>query len=293
VARPIGEPDNLVLEGGTVTRPRRTDRSVEQWRAAQVVTDDSMHASIRASQEAVDLRLIDPIGEERERHRLRITRLWRQSIEVQGSTAQPGRGAGLQPPHPEAEPGERRRKPRRGRLSDPPAVMRLRTDMDAAAQERTGGQNDRPAGDLASVLERQPDDAPVAARRRLRADLRREPLHDRETVLPFDGPTHPGGVQLAVGLRPRAANRRASAPVEQPELDPRRVDRPTHLPAQRVDLADEMAFAKSTDRGIARHPSNRRSLSGNQPNPTPHPSSSQRSLTTSMTSADHNEVVLH
>ena len=64
---------------------------------------------------------------------------------------------------------------------------------------------------------------------------------------------HPAAVDLLVGLRARRPDRRPAAAVEQLELDAGRVDRAAHQPAERIDLANEMALGGAADRRIARH----------------------------------------
>ena len=60
-------------------------------------------------------------------------------------------------------------------------------------------------------------------------------------------------VDLLVRLRARRPDRRAAAAIEQLELNARRVDRAAHQPAERIDLANEMALGRAADRRIARH----------------------------------------
>jgi len=54
---------------------------------------------------------------------------------------------------------------------------------------------------------------------------------------------HSGGVKLAIDLRPRPADRRALSPIEHPKLNAGGVRNPPHQTIERIDLADQMAFA--------------------------------------------------
>ncbi len=52
---------------------------------------------------AVELRLIDPVGQEREGDRVVVARLGLQAFEVDGPAVEPGGRAGLEPMQLEAE----------------------------------------------------------------------------------------------------------------------------------------------------------------------------------------------
>ena len=64
---------------------------------------------------------------------------------------------------------------------------------------------------------------------------------------------HGGAIEGAIGLGARTAHRRTFAPVEQTELNSRRIRDTAHQAIQRIDLAHQMAFADAADRGIAGH----------------------------------------
>jgi hypothetical protein len=64
---------------------------------------------------------------------------------------------------------------------------------------------------------------------------------------------HCRSIELAVGLRPRPLYGRPARPVEHPELNTGRIRDTPHQTIERVDLPNEMPFAKPPDRGIARH----------------------------------------
>ena len=84
------------------------------------------------------------------------------------------------------------------------------------------------------------------------------PLDHVEAVLRRDLPLHRRTVELAIRLRPRPLHCRPARPIEQPELNPRRIRDPAHQPVERIDLAHEMALAEPPDRRIARHLADRR-----------------------------------
>ena len=71
--------------------------------------------------------------------------------------------------------------------------------------------------------------------------------------LVLDDLLHPELICLLVRLRPRTVHRRAFAAVEHPELNPGRVDAPPHLPAESVDLTNDLPLGDAADRRIATH----------------------------------------
>jgi len=64
---------------------------------------------------------------------------------------------------------------------------------------------------------------------------------------------HGPGIELAVRLRPRSADRRSLAAVEETELNPGPVGDSAHKAIERIDFADEMPFSKTADGRIAGH----------------------------------------
>jgi hypothetical protein len=60
-------------------------------------------------------------------------------------------------------------------------------------------------------------------------------------------------IQSPIGLRARSLHGRPTGAVEQAKLDARAVDYSTHNPAEGINLAHQMTFGNSPDRGIAGH----------------------------------------
>jgi hypothetical protein len=58
-------------------------------------------------------------------------------------------------------------------------------------------------------------------------------------------------VESAIGLGSRSAYGRAARAIQQAELDSGAIDNPAHDAAKSINLANEMAFANATDRGVA------------------------------------------
>ena len=105
-----------------------------------------------------------------------------------------------------------------------------------------------------------------------------------------DRPLHGGGVELAVGLRARAAHRRALAAVEHAELDAALVGDPAHQAVERVDLADQMALAEPADRRIAGHGADGREPMRHQRGFRAHARRRGRGFTAGVAAADHDDV---
>jgi len=76
--------------------------------------------------------------------------------------------------------------------------------------------------------------------------------HD-QVRLRFHRAADEGAIQRAVGLAARGAHRRALGGVEPAPLDAGGVGRARHDPAQRVDLAHQVALADAADRRVAAH----------------------------------------
>ena len=98
----------------------------------------------RAGDAALDLRRLDPRRSGGERHRLLVRLLLLDGGPVDGPAVEAGRRAGLQAPEGEAEPLERLSTGRAPALADPAGRDLDLADMDQAAQEGAGGEDDGP-----------------------------------------------------------------------------------------------------------------------------------------------------
>ena len=121
------------------------------------------------------------------------------------------------------------------------------------------------------------------------AGLRRRP---NRCAVRARAPPHPCAVEPLVGLRPRRPHRRAAAAVEQLELDAGRVDRPPHQPAERVDLAHEMALRRAANRRIAGHVRHRVPRQRAERRPCSPGARPQKPPHTRVPGADHDDVEL-
>ena len=159
-----------------------------------------------------------------------------------------GRRPGLETREGKAGGLEAQRQRDRSRIAESPGGGARLPEMDDAAQEGAGGDDDGAAGKSAAVGERHARDRPG-----VRQEAGGFAFDDRETGRLADQPLHGAPVKRAVGLRPRALDGRALAAIEDAELDAGQVRGARHQAVERVDLAHEMAFAEPADRRVARH----------------------------------------
>ena len=101
---------------------------------------------------------------------------------------------------------------------------------------------------------------------------------------------HGPGVELAVGLGPGPAHRRALAAVEQAELDPGAVGDPAHEAVESVDLAHQVALAEAADGRVARHRADRRDAVGHERGARADARRGGGGLAAGMPAADHDDV---
>ncbi len=211
-------------------------------------------ARVRVEQMAVDLRTRDRPGREGKRHRRIIAALHEERaardlrLEIDRVAIESRWRAGLQPPAFKAERFQRFRQRSRGRLSRAPRRMLFRTDMNQTIQKRAGRHHQCGAAEGVAFLEFDAGDS--SSGRQHAARFADQPVDVRLCV---ERGLHPPPVYRLVRLCPRRPHRRSAASIEQLELNAGGVDRPAHEPAQRVDLANEMAFGRPSDRGVARH----------------------------------------
>ncbi len=195
----------------------------------------------------------------------------------------------LSRPKRESQPRQGRREPDRRRLADPAGRDFLLADMDEAAQKRPRGDDHCAGGDGFAVgchharhgagsIERQVGDLAFADREV--RDLRQQPLHGL-------------AIELAVGLGPRPAHRRAFGAVEDAELDAGQIGGARDDAVERVDLAHQMALGEAADRRVARHLADRAMAVRREQRRGAEARRSRGRLAAGMAAADHDHVVAH
>jgi hypothetical protein len=117
-------------------------------------------------------------------------------------------------------------------------------------------------------------------------------LTDVQPRLAFEHFAHLHTVELLVALRPRTPHRRPARSVQQPELNPHGVGHFAHHAAQRVHLADQMAFGHAADSRIATHLRNQVHVHGDERRLQAHARGRHRRLAPGVARANHHHIVL-
>ena len=282
----FAEAHDLVLDRWAIARPAARDLAGIHRRAVNIVADDPVRRLGGAGDAALDLGLLDALGQRRERLRRLVAGLHLDRGPVDGAAVEPRRRAGLEATERKPDPLQRERQTDRRRLADAAGRRLALADMDQAAQERSGGENDGPCPELAPVRERETGDPAIADDQIVGLGL-----DHREIGGAGDRPLHRRGVELAIGLGARPAHRRALAAVEHAELDAAAIGHAPHQPIERVDLAHQMALAEPADRGIAGHGADGREPMGDQRDLRAHARRRRRRLAAGVPAAHDDHVV--
>ena len=187
-------------------------------------------------------------------------------------------------------------KPNSRRLADSPraAVSPARppTVLDLAGvheplEERPGGDDDGPGPVGRPAPTSEAGDPPLVDDQGLD-----HLLAEGQALLTLDGQLGQGLVCLLVGLDPGAVHGGAFAPVEQAELEARRVGEDPHRPAQGVDLSDDLPLGHAADGRVATHLADGVDVDRQQGRPEAHPARRQGRFQASMPRADDEDVIL-
>ena len=143
-----------------------------------------------------------------------------------------------------------------------------------------------PQARISPVARRIPDEAAIV----VDDQILDRPGPDLQPRLLGQQGLHGLAIELPVGLGPGAADGRALAPVQDPELDAGPIRRPGHHPVEGVDLPDQMALAQPADGGIAGHLADGRRVMGDQQGPRPTPRRGRRGLAAGVPAAHDDDV---
>ncbi|GGD21499.1 hypothetical protein GCM10011358_02460 [Sinisalibacter lacisalsi] len=157
--------------------------------------------------------------------------------------------------------------------------------MNDAAQESSGGQDNRASLQVGAV--RQPYAIDRVAGHQQFHHLA---LDEIQQICRRDLFGHRGTIKPAIRLRPRSLHRWPLAAVQQSKLDPRAIGYAAHDAVERVDLADEMALPKSTNRGVARHHAKIGRAERDQGGSRAQPCGSQRGIRAGMAAANYHDI---
>src|SRR5262249_33389173 len=240
----LAEADDLVLDRGAIARPAALDLARIHRRAVDIGLDDRGRRPCGSRDSAANLRVFDVLGKRRERLGRLAARWHLETRPVDRAPVEPRRRSGLQTAQRESEPLERAREPDSRRLADATRGRLLLADVDDATKERAGRQHDRTGAEPSAVRHPHRFDTTMRKDEIVRLALQHlEPLGLADSLL------HGRRVELTVGLGARAAYGRALAPVEHAELDPTAIGHAPHQTVECIDLAHQMAFAETADRG--------------------------------------------
>ena len=101
---------------------------------------------------------------------------------------------------------------------------------------------------------------------------------------------HHGLILPPVGLRAQRVHGRPFAAVEHPVLNAGLIGRARHLPAERIELAHEVALARTADGGVAGHVADGIHIDGKADGVQPQPGGGQRGLNARVPRADNGDV---
>lgn len=122
-------------------------------------------------------------------------------------------------------------------------------------------------------------------------DILNHALLEIKVWRPLQGQAHRPGIGPLVRLGPQGLHGGALAAVQQPHLKKRQVRSQAHLPAQGIDLSDQMPLGRPADGRIAVHHCNIVKIGGKASRLHPHPRSGQGRLHACVPGANHNHVV--
>ena len=193
----------------------------------------------------------------------------------------------LRRPSLKPDAGHGRRKAHDGLLVHPTCGDLAIADMDQAAQERAGGQDDGAACQPAAINKCYGRDR---TRQSSEISSTSASMTSRFGLVAIAryGPR----IELPISLRARTANCGAFAPVEKPELNASRIGRPAHQSIERVDFADEMPFAQAANCRITGHDTDRIGAERDQCRARARACSSTRCLAAGVATADYNDIIM-
>ncbi len=237
---------DLVLDGRAIARAHPFDDSGEHWRSIEAAPDDLVGAMVRVRDPAAHLaRMRCTRAHEREDRLRSIARLFLELGVIDSAAVDTGRRPGLQAPHWKGQLAQARRQRDRRGVSGTPSLEAREADVNEAAQECAGGQ------DNALAVE------PQAHRRNRTSDafaFDNQVVHGRleqpQVRLRFEAAADGRPIQRAVRLGPRGPHSGPFAAIERPELDSRLVRGGGHGATQRIDLLHQVALADPPIEGL-------------------------------------------
>src|SRR5262249_6156403 len=251
-----------------------------------VVADDAVGRIVGAGDAALDLGIVDALGQHRERLRRLIAWLHLHRGPVDGAAVEPRRRSGLEPSQRKSEPLQGERQAKCGRLAHPACRRLPLADMDEPAQEGSRGEQDGPCPKVTPIRELEPGDSVAADQEIVRLGFdHRQIRHGGDRLL------HGPGIEPAVCLRAWPAHGWPFPAIEHAKLDAAEISDAPHKAVERVDLAHEMALTQASDRGIARHRADGREAMGDERDLGAHARGGRGGLAAGMAAAHDDDIV--
>ncbi len=221
--------------------------------------DDFVRGLGGAGDAALDLRVVDAVGQNGKRLRRLVAGLHLHRRPIDAAAIEPRRGPGFQSAERKTQTFKRQRKPERRRLPDPARRGLLFPAMDKAAQKSAGRENDGAGRKIPPVSELDPGNAALR---------NHDVIHltfDYGEIFGFaNGALYRVRIQFPVRLCARAAHCRTFTAVQHPELNAAQIRGAAHQAIQGIDFADQMSLAQAADRRIAGHGAHGRELVGDK-----------------------------
>ncbi|SPQ22372.1 7393466b-ccd2-4a43-a0a5-5beb1b3a10ff [Thermothielavioides terrestris] len=257
VALAVAEADHLGLERGAVPGP--LDRLADVDRLVEVGPHDVVGRLVGVGGVAQQLVLhCHGVVEVAEGHRGVVAALHLENVPLDAVLGQPRRRARLEPAELEAGVAERLAQPEGRLLTHPAGGVGLEADVDLAAEEGAGGDDDLAGGQHLARLEAHARDLALGAvGGRVVVvvgddNVGHPPQEDGQVRIRLELLAHVLLVERAVDLGARAPDGRAFPLVEHPELHAGLVNDAPREAVHGVDLAQDGALADAAKAGIAR-----------------------------------------
>ena len=287
VALLVGEAHHLVFERGTVAGADPLDGAAVEGRKADVFPDEPMGFGRRRRKEGGEAirRAAARVANEKGCGSGSLSWRTRREKSIVEARRRGGVPVFIRP------------------ISKPSSLSEAESDREAISPARPAGQRQSPTWirpprkvPVVMTTARPVEMTPVwSTTPRIRPSshekLLHEPLPQVEARLLFDDGFHRQAVELLVALEAGGLDGRPLGGVEEPKMDGRLVGDPSHLPAQGVDLLDELALGQTADRRVAGHQGNGIEVDVEQERFAPHPRRREGRLAARMPSPDDNDII--
>jgi hypothetical protein len=175
----------------------------------------------------------------------------------------------------------------RGRIAHPTALHPAVADVDHSVQKGAGSQDDLRGIQRATIRKLY-----SANRFALQPQSRDLAFNNRKAGLTRQFRLHCFTVEPTVDLRARALYSGPLATVQKAKLDTGAIGHAAHYAVQRIDFADEVALAKTTNRRVAGHSSNRFRTKRYKCRPRTHARCRSCSFGSCMAAADDDDIIV-